>query len=61
MSHWHYWHQRLGVDAFGFWCDSGLPHAEKKKSRKLFIKRVVPAFVSTLAVGGNHAPALAVY
>ena len=36
-------YEKLGVDEFSFWCD--LRHDEKRRSLKLFIKEVAPAFL----------------
>jgi flavin-dependent trigonelline monooxygenase, oxygenase component len=38
------YYQELGVDEFSLWSDNSLPHEEKKRSLRLFIDHVVPAF-----------------
>lgn len=37
-------YQALGYDEYSFWIDSGMTHAQKKKSLSLFIDNVMPAF-----------------
>ncbi|SDA87533.1 LLM class flavin-dependent oxidoreductase [Mesorhizobium qingshengii] len=37
-------YEALGYDQYSIWIDSGLPHERKKKSLKLFVEKVMPAF-----------------
>ncbi len=37
-------YESLGYDEYSFWIDSGMTHAQKKDSLKLFIDEVMPAF-----------------
>jgi len=39
-------YEALGYDQFSIWIDSGISHQRKRKSLDLFIRRVLPAFVS---------------
>jgi len=39
-------YEALGYDQYSFWIDSGMSLERKKKSLKLFIDEVVPAFAS---------------
>lgn len=44
----------LGYDQYSMWIDSGLSHERKKKSLRLFIDEVMPAFSHRDAEGENH-------
>jgi hypothetical protein len=37
-------YEALGYDQYSFWIDSGMSHAKKVKSLRLFIDEVMPAF-----------------
>jgi hypothetical protein len=37
-------YEKLGIDQFTYYASMGLPHKEQKKSLKLFIDEVLPAF-----------------
>jgi len=38
------YYESLGYDQYSLWIDSGMSHAAKKKSLRLFIDEVMPAF-----------------
>ncbi|WP_353645203.1 LLM class flavin-dependent oxidoreductase [Mesorhizobium sp. WSM2239] len=42
-------YETLGYDQYSIWIDSGLSHERKKKSLKLFIDKVMPAFQGSQA------------
>jgi alkanesulfonate monooxygenase SsuD/methylene tetrahydromethanopterin reductase-like flavin-dependent oxidoreductase (luciferase family) len=37
-------YESLGYDQYSIWIDSGISHARKKRSLKLFVREVMPAF-----------------
>ena len=37
-------YERLGYDQYSVWIDSGISHERKKKSLRLFVDHVLPAF-----------------
>jgi len=42
-------YEAMGYDHYSFWIDSGMTFAQKKKSLKLFVTEVMPAFESSPA------------